>query len=583
MSKIVTNQISTRGGKNLSIEGSVTSSTGTFSSNVSVGGTLTYDDITNVQSTGIVTARTGIDVISNGIDAIGVITATSFSGDGSQLEGLESGVSNFVASGNITNGATVIIKDDGTVGIVTGNSIYNPSISSPTTFHNDNTNWTSVVYDTSNNKVIIAYQDEGDFDQGKVTIGTVSGSSINFGSDHIFSTSHTEYTYMTYDPTAQKIVIQYSDVDNSNHGKCIVGTVDAVNDNVTFGAPNTFNSDTTYPQDICYDIDENKVIIFYIDPNNTSYKGKSRVGTVAGTGASATITFGSVQDIYQDTTGTIAYIRGTYLPNVHKLGVSFSLDDSNGYGFSKVGTVNGVNNTISYGSATQFSTGKVLYTRQVYDSTSGKVILFYRDLSGPSSSTPGYARVGTVNGNSIGFGSTAITSYVSGSIVEPYHFGPVYLTNEQKILLAYQNRNDSSHGYWALGTVSGTSISFGNGTEYSDGASIMNNALVYNPDQQNAVITYVDRTNNSDIGAAVVFSYASTNLTTENYIGIAAEAISNGATGKVNIIGGVNTSQTGLTTAQTYYVQRDGTLATTADNPSVVAGTSISSTNLVLR
>ena len=74
-----------------------------------------------------------------------------------------------------------------------------------------------------------------------------------------------------------------------------------------------------------------------------------------------------------------------------------------------------------------------------------------------------------------------------------------------------------------------------------------------------------------------------TDLTTENYIGIAAEAISNGATGKINIAGGVNSGQTGLTTARTYYVQADGTLGTSAGNPSVVAGTSISTTQIIVK
>ena len=74
-----------------------------------------------------------------------------------------------------------------------------------------------------------------------------------------------------------------------------------------------------------------------------------------------------------------------------------------------------------------------------------------------------------------------------------------------------------------------------------------------------------------------------TNLTTENYIGIAGEAIANGATGKINIQGGTNTGQSGLTTAQTYYVGQTGILTTTADTPSVVAGTSISSTKIKVR
>ena len=68
---------------------------------------------------------------------------------------------------------------------------------------------------------------------------------------------------------------------------------------------------------------------------------------------------------------------------------------------------------------------------------------------------------------------------------------------------------------------------------------------------------------------------------TENYIGIAAEAISNGATGKINIATGINEGQTGLTTGQKYYVQNNGSLATSAGSPSVVAGTAISSTKLL--
>ena len=51
-------------------------------------GTLTYEDVTNIDSVGIVTARTGIKVLAGGIDAVGVVTATSFKGDGAQLSGV---------------------------------------------------------------------------------------------------------------------------------------------------------------------------------------------------------------------------------------------------------------------------------------------------------------------------------------------------------------------------------------------------------------------------------------------------------------------------------------------------------------
>ena len=53
-------------------------------------GVLTYEDVTNIDSIGLITARTGIKVLAGGINAVGVVTATSFSGDGSALTGVES-------------------------------------------------------------------------------------------------------------------------------------------------------------------------------------------------------------------------------------------------------------------------------------------------------------------------------------------------------------------------------------------------------------------------------------------------------------------------------------------------------------
>ena len=77
----------------------------TATGNVAIAGTLTYDDVTRIDSVGIVTAGGGLYVgrtegTGTGIgatfttagDAIlaGVVTATSFAGDGSSLSGIES-------------------------------------------------------------------------------------------------------------------------------------------------------------------------------------------------------------------------------------------------------------------------------------------------------------------------------------------------------------------------------------------------------------------------------------------------------------------------------------------------------------
>ena len=48
---------------------------GTFSGNLNVAGVLTYDDVTNVDSVGLVTARSGINVSAGGINVSGIATA----------------------------------------------------------------------------------------------------------------------------------------------------------------------------------------------------------------------------------------------------------------------------------------------------------------------------------------------------------------------------------------------------------------------------------------------------------------------------------------------------------------------------
>ena len=80
--------------------GVVVTGIATFNNQVSIAGTLTYEDVTNVDSTGIITAKSGV-VVSGGdlkvgsaftVGQAGVVTATQFVGDGSELTGVISGV-----------------------------------------------------------------------------------------------------------------------------------------------------------------------------------------------------------------------------------------------------------------------------------------------------------------------------------------------------------------------------------------------------------------------------------------------------------------------------------------------------------
>ena len=73
------------------VTGVLTATTGNITGNMTVGGVLTYEDVTNIDSVGVITARSGIrigagqSIGSDGADAV-------FYGDGSNLTGVISGV-----------------------------------------------------------------------------------------------------------------------------------------------------------------------------------------------------------------------------------------------------------------------------------------------------------------------------------------------------------------------------------------------------------------------------------------------------------------------------------------------------------
>ena len=538
--------------------GNVTGVAATFTGNVSVGGVLTYEDVTNVDSVGLITARSGIRIgAGQSVSAVsGIVT---YYGDGSQLSGVESGVGNFVASGTIPNGATVVIKTDGTVGIITQTGSATPSVGSEVLFNSATTAYISGTYDSNSGKVVIAYEDQGNSQYGTAIVGTVSGTSISFGSEVVFESTAVGHISSTYDSTNNKVVIAYE----GNGGKAIVGTVSGTS--ISFGSAVQYESGGSAYNSAVYDSTNQKIVISYHDTGNADH-GKSVVGTVSGT----SISFGSPVTFASAKTD---YISATYDSVNGKVVIAYNDDANSDYGKAIVGTVSGT--SISFGTAVVFNSGNTESISSAYDSTNQKVVIVYADLG---NSNHGTAIVGTVSGTAISFGSEVV--FNSGGTEQ---ISSAYDSANGKVVIAYRDGGNSSYGTAIVGTVSGTSISFGSEVVFNNTGATNYNSAVYDSTNQKVVIGYRDDSN-GDQGTSVVFSTTQkvTNLTTENYIGIAAEAISNTATGKINILGGVNTGQTGLTTAKTYYVQGNGTLATSAGNPSVVAGTAISSTKVLV-
>ena len=91
---------------NAVLSGIVTVGTLSVTGNAGIAGVLTYEDVTNVDSIGVITARDGLRVT-------GIATATAFHGDGSQLTGISVGISTEALT--VTDGNTALLnltKDD---------------------------------------------------------------------------------------------------------------------------------------------------------------------------------------------------------------------------------------------------------------------------------------------------------------------------------------------------------------------------------------------------------------------------------------------------------------------------------------
>jgi hypothetical protein len=424
-------------------------------------------------------------------------------------------------------------------------------------FESGVTTLSHVAFDSSNNKVVIAYSDGADSDKGKAIVGTVSGTSISFGSIVVFEGGGTANIDCVFDSSNNKIVIVYSDAGDSGRSKGIVGTVSGTS--ISFGSPTQFNSGANYAYDVAaaFDNSNNKVVVAYRDNGNSSY-GTAAVGTVSGT----SISFGTPV-VYESANASQNAV--VFDSSNNKVAIGFKDGGNSDHGTAIVGTVSGT--SISFGSAVVFNAGETSQIVGAFDSSNNKVVLAYRDNG---NSDQGTAIVGTVSGTSISFGSEVIFNAANTQGTSA-----VFDTNANKVLISYEDRGDSDIGKFIVGTVSGTSISFDTETAFSGSNAVFQTGAAFDSNANKVVIAYANDTHSDDRGEAVV-----TNIST---IATTRGQVADGGHALVDTQGAISDNQIGLTPAQSYFVQNDGTLSTTAADPSVFAGTAVSATKLIVK
>ena len=460
-----------------------------------------------------------------------------------------------VASGTLSTGDTVVVNSDGTVSAVAGVA---GATGTATTYNSASTKTPTAAYDTTNDKVVLVYNDDN---VGNAVVGTISGTSITFGTEVRFNPTYSSlYTDAVYDPDTGKIVIVYR--DGTAVGECVIGTVSGTS--ISFGTPVTFNSGATSWCKVAYDTTNDKVVIAYRD--DAVSDGHAIVGTVSGT----SISFGTEVDFEASgvSFGTGDPLEIAFDSNSSKIVIAYRDSGNSNYGSAIVGTVSGT--SISFGTKTTFASEAVDWLTMDFDTTNNKFLIMY-----DAGASAGKGIVGTVSGTSISFGTAATFKSTSVDDIKV-----VYGTSEKFFTFIFEDVSDGNDGKLNTATISGTSVTFGTETTIETGL-FYNAGIGYDPDNGQVIALFGEAA--AEDGQYLIYKHATTNITTENYIGTAQTGAGDGNGAVVNITGAIDENQSGLTAGQSYYVQNDGSLGTTAADPSVFAGTAVSASKLIVK
>jgi hypothetical protein len=431
-----------------------------------------------------------------------------------------------------------------------------------------------------------------------VTETTVSASRSSFTSSH-YPRGTFDYAYSSgaaYDENSGNVIVAYQ--NNGNTGYVTVGTVGSGN-TITFGT--SVSMGTVRGSPFIVSIGGGKFVISYL---NSSYYGAARVATVTGTGVSlgTATTFASSSQ---------SACPITYDEAADKVVIMHK--NASGYTSASVGTVSGT--TISFGSSTQIGTITwSTYNLCVYDPISQKIATTYEQTGTI------YSIVGTVSGTSISYGSASSIGSAGQQITQgALNYDPT----SQKIIFAYSDDSNSNYGVMKVGSISGTSLSFGTAVTWKSsstnqitcvptttsgkiavygrghfiggtvsGTSVTFDSTLetfdYSGDGWFPGLTYDPVKDKCVIIAGwssywvnvYVFNIESVSSDNDSWIGVSTQAISDTASGSITVLGGVNDQQTGLTIGTTYYADTDGTLTATANDYKV--GRATSTTNIFI-
>ena len=414
---------------------------------------------------------------------------------------------------------------------------------------------------------------------------------------------------ITYDTNANKLVIASARSSNSPYYGYVQVCTIAADNTISIASEVALNSVGTYLARPAFDPATGRTNILYVTVQNNPQMPHAISGIVSGN----SMTFGSAVTGPNES-GDITDAGLIWL-NVGSNKTLAVYRKNLGSGYRHVAYVVTTSGTsVSWGSVVVMDSATGSNQRgAVYDPDTNKVVIFY--VVGSTSKCV----VGTVSGTSISFG-TAIDLSATVGFTGLSTMYPVYDTNANKVVFGFPDSANGNLPTVLVGTVSGTTISFGNPTvvngletcstmgmafnsdsntvelNYTGSVSgaviqtvkvsgtvvvagpirkipnsqVVGNSggMIYDPDTSRAVVV------NGSAGAMVI------NPSAPTYVGIAKENISDGAAGAITVVGGINESQSSLITGFDYGLPTTGSAV--AAGPANKIGKAISATKLYI-
>lgn len=340
-------------------------------------------------------------------------TATSYYTSTASLNG-----TTFVAvyqdTGNSNRGTAII-------GTVSGTTI---SYGSEYVFHSSGTTYCNVIRLTDTSFVVVF---RGASNYGRARIGTVSGTVITYGTEFVFYTGSTTYTCASR-LSDTSFVVAYT--GGFSYGRSKVCTV--LGTDISAGSEYTFNSGITSSIAIS-SLSSGAIVIAYQDQGN-SYVGTAIIGTISGT----VITYGS-EYVFQNSEANLISVVALSSTNfVISYYEVITVQSATLIGGSVSTT------TITYGTANTFDTGIIVGSTSLSLLPNDKIVMSYNNNDGVSDSTR--CVIADVSGTTL-----TVSNYYEVQAAQSTYASVSYMSSG-KFVLVFCDVGNSSYGTGIIGT-----------------------------------------------------------------------------------------------------------------------------------